>query len=111
VVHISLSDFASCLLVIPATANVIGQVAHGLCDDVVTCTVCAMRGPVYFAPAMNDAMWDNRVVRDNVRALKKYGYRFVGPVKGKLATGKRGMGRLSPVEDVVAAIEKGAKNG
>lgn len=104
--HISISDFADVMLIVPATANVIGKIAGGICDDLLTCAVCAFKGPVVLAPAMNENMWENRFVQDNVARLKKNGYYFAGPEKGALASGKEGTGRLASIDSIVKFVEK-----
>ncbi len=104
--HISLSEFADVMLIAPATANIIGKIAGGICDDLLTCAVCAFTGPVVLAPAMNDNMWKNRIVRANVEKLKEFGYHFVSPEKGELASGKEGVGRLAEIETIVQFVEK-----
>ncbi|HOK96378.1 MAG TPA: flavoprotein [Anaerohalosphaeraceae bacterium] len=109
VVH--LNEFASLILVVGATANIIGKVASGLCDDLLTCTICAARSQVIFAPAMNENMWLNPAVQKNVRFLKKNGYLFVGPEKGELASGKVGWGRMAEPATIVTFVERSARNG
>lgn len=104
--HISLSDFAKIILVCPATANIIGKIASGICDDLLTTTIFSFSGPVIFAPAMNENMWKNKIVEENVEKLKKYGYYFVGPEEGELASGKMGIGRLSDIEKIVDFVEE-----
>lgn len=104
--HISISEFADVMLVAPATANIIGKIAGGICDDLLTCAVCAFKGPVVLAPAMNENMWNNGIVRGNVEKLKKFGYHFVSPEKGELASGKEGTGRLAQIEKIVSFVEK-----
>lgn len=99
--HVSLADSASLVLIAPATACVIGKLANGICDDLLTCTVIATRAPVLMAPAMNDGMFANKVVQDNIERLKKCGVKFIGPVKGRLACGREGLGRMSEVDDIV----------
>jgi len=104
--HISLSDFASIILVCPATANIIGKVASGVCDDLLTTTIFSFTGPVIFAPAMNENMWKNKIVRENVKKLKKFGYYFIEPEEGELASGKKGIGRLADIEKIVNFVEE-----
>lgn len=104
--HVSLADEADLILVAPATADVIGKIAAGICDDILTCTVCASRAPVIFAPAMNDNMYNNPIVQDKIEYLKGKGYAFVGPVEGPLACGREGIGHLAPTEDIVKEVEK-----
>ena len=104
--HISLSNFGKILLVIPATANIIGKVASGIADDLLSSTIMAFSGKVIFAPAMNVRMWENPVVQENVAKLKRLGNVFVGPEKGKLADGTEGTGRLAEIEKIVETVEK-----
>ncbi len=101
--HVSLADSADLVLIAPATANVIGKLASGICDDLLTCTVIATKAPVLIAPAMNDSMYSNKIVSSNIERLKKTGYHFVGPVKGRLACGRVAMGRMSAVEEILEA--------
>ncbi len=101
--HVSLADKAQAVLIAPATAHIIGKLAAGLCDDLLTCTVVATRAPVLLAPAMNDGMYKHPIVQANIQTLKKIGYKFIGPQKGRLACGKTGIGRMSDVADVVRA--------
>lgn len=103
--HISLSDFGQVLLVIPATANIIGKVACGIADDLLSTTIMAFSGKVIFAPAMNVKMWENPVVQENVEKLKKLGYVFVEPETGKLADGRLGAGRLADIDKIVKTVE------
>lgn len=106
--HISLADRAHLIVVAPATANVIGKIAGGIADDVVTTTVmaAAVRVPILLAPAMNNFMWANPIVQRNVEALAALGYHFVGPGEGWLACGTKGVGRMAEVADIINAIEK-----
>lgn len=103
--HVSLAAEADLVVVAPATANVLGKVAAGVADDFLTTTILATRAPVLFAPAMNVRMWENPVVQANVARLKGFGYHFVGPESGWLACGETATGRLSPVEEILAAAE------
>ena len=104
--HIELARVADIVLIAPATANVIGKLANGLADDLLTTFVVTCRAPVFIAPAMNDEMYANEIVRDNCAKLKKHGFKFIGPVKGKLACGTLGLGHLAEVEDIIKAILK-----
>lgn len=103
--HISLQEFGEVLLVAPATANTIGKVAHGIADNLVTTAIMAAKCPVIFAPAMNDQMWCNPIVQENIAILKRHGYGFVMPEAGRLACGAEGTGRLAAEEHLLAAIE------
>jgi phosphopantothenoylcysteine decarboxylase/phosphopantothenate--cysteine ligase len=99
-VHTSLADSASLVLIAPATANIIGKLACGICDDILSCVVMATRAPVLIAPAMNDKMYTGGIVQENIAKLKRTGYKFVGPVKGRLACGYEGMGCLADAQTI-----------
>lgn len=104
--HISLVDFADIVVVAPATANIIGKIANGICDDMLSTTLCACwRKPKLLAAAMNNNMWDNPAVQKNVRTVKELGYELIGPVKGRLACGTDAVGRMSEPADILTAIE------
>jgi phosphopantothenoylcysteine decarboxylase/phosphopantothenate--cysteine ligase len=103
--HIAVSDWAEACLIAPATANVIGKIAAGIADDVLTSLVMAMRCPVAFAPAMNVKMYENPIVQANIAKLKGLGYHFVEPESGYLACGYEGTGRLAETGKLVAAVE------
>lgn len=105
--HISLVDRAELVVVAPATANIIGKIANGICDDLLSTTLCACWAkPKLLAPAMNSNMWGNPAVQRNVGTLKEMGYELIGPVKGRLACGTEGVGRMAEPEDILQAIEK-----
>jgi phosphopantothenoylcysteine decarboxylase/phosphopantothenate--cysteine ligase len=103
--HVSLAEKADLVLIAPATANIIGKLSCGICDDLLTCLVCATQAQVLVCPAMNENMYQNRIVQENIKKLKSYGYRFVEPKKGKLACGKIGLGCLAEVEDIVRQVK------
>ncbi len=104
--HISLQEFADAMLICPATANVIGKVANGIADDMLTTTIMAATYPVAFAPAMNAVMWANPAVATNIATLRRRGYRIVGPESGRLASGAEGAGRLVGLNALVSSIER-----
>jgi phosphopantothenoylcysteine decarboxylase/phosphopantothenoylcysteine decarboxylase/phosphopantothenate--cysteine ligase len=106
--HIELADRADLLLVAPATANCLGLLAHGLAPDSLSSIYLALprTTPVLIAPAMNGKMWLHPATQRNVAILKGDGCRFVGPSEGDLACGYQGPGRLSPVEEILAAIDE-----
>ncbi len=109
--HITYAKKADLILVAPATANFIGKVANGIADDMLTTTIMATKAPVLIAPAMNENMWDNKIVQENVKKLKKQGYCFVEPEYGEMACGGMGVGRLAKIESIInklAEINKGA---
>lgn len=103
--HISLAKKADLMVIVPATANVIGKIASGIADDMLTTTVMASRSPVMFAPAMNTGMYRNPIVQENIRKLKALGYPFIEPVCGMLACGDEGEGKLADVDTIVKSIE------
>jgi phosphopantothenoylcysteine decarboxylase/phosphopantothenate--cysteine ligase len=104
--HIELAAKADLIIVAPATANIIGKVASGIADDLLTTIIMATRAPVLFAPAMNTKMYENPIVQDNIQKLKRLNYLFVGPEEGELACGEEGKGRLSEPESILdAAID------
>lgn len=100
--HISLADRADLLVVAPATANLIGKVAGGLADDLLTTTIMATKAPVLFAPAMNVNMWENPIYQRNQQTLAELGYHFLAPVRGELACGWEGEGKLPAPERILA---------
>lgn len=104
--HISLSALADILLIAPATANIIGKIAQGIADDILTTTVMAVRAPVVMAPAMNECMYQNPLVQQNISKLKSLSYRFIGPEEGRLASGSKGKGRMSEPEIIVDFLKK-----
>jgi phosphopantothenoylcysteine decarboxylase/phosphopantothenate--cysteine ligase len=104
--HVSLAEKANLVLIAPATANIIGKLSHGIYDDLLTCVVCATKAPVLICPAMNDNMYNNLVVQENIHRLTSLGFKFVEPKIGKLASGKTGIGCLAEVEKIIAEVEK-----
>ncbi len=104
--HIALAKKADLMLIAPATANVIGKIAHGIADDMLTTTVMAAKCPVVIAPAMNTAMYENEIVQENIAYLKSKGYLFIEPVAGMLACGDVGSGKLASPDEIVAFVEK-----
>ena len=103
--HIQLADEADLLLIAPATANVLAALAHGFANDALTAIALATRAPLLIAPAMNGKMWQHQATVRNVETLKGWGASFVEPAEGLLACGYEGVGRLAPVEEIVAAAE------
>ncbi|MFC1621560.1 flavoprotein [Candidatus Omnitrophota bacterium] len=106
VAHVSLAEKADLVLVAPATANILGKVASGICDDMLTCIICATKSPVLFAPAMNEAMYKNKIIQANIQKLKKSGYHFTGPIKGSLACGSEGLGHIQDIEVIMKEAKK-----
>lgn len=103
--HISLAQNADIVLIAPATANIIGKIANGIGDDMLSTTVLAViNKPVFIAPAMNTNMWENPIVQENIIKLKKYGYQFIEPKESLLACGTTGIGALADVNKIVGAV-------
>lgn len=106
--HVALGREADLMLVTPATASVLGRLAHGISDDCVTLTGLAMRGPLLVAPAMDAGMWANAATQANVRTLQERGITFLGPLEGRLASGEIGAGRLMEPLAIVDHIKAAA---
>lgn len=106
-VHTTLADLADLILIAPATADIIGRIAHGLADDLLTCVVMASQATVLFVPAMNVHMYQNPTVQENVTKLKRLKrYHFVGPVTGHLTCGYEEIGHVASVEMILKAVEQ-----
>ncbi len=104
--HINLAEQADIVIVAPATANIIAKVAAGVCDDLLSTTLCACWDkPVLFAPAMNNKMWTNPIVQKNVETIKEMKFELIGPETGRLACGTKAMGRMAEPEDIIKQIE------
>lgn len=103
--HIAVADCADLFLVVPATANILGKVCHGIADDFLSTTIMATKAPVLFAPAMNVNMFENPVTQSNIQRLKELGYHFVEPGTGFLACGYEGKGRLAEQDDILDTAE------
>ena len=106
--HISLADWADMVLIAPATYNIVGKVANGIADDMLTTIISAVsiRKPVFFALAMNVNMYENPILKENIDKLKSYGYRFIEVEEGLLACNYVAKGRMTEPEDIVAEIER-----
>lgn len=102
--HISLAKEADLLAVLPATANTIGKMAHGIADNLLTSVCLATRAPILIAPAMNTNMYTHAATQENMRILKQRGVHFVSPAEGRLACGDSGIGKLAEVDDIVNEI-------
>ena len=102
--HVSIAKKADVVMIAPASANVIGKIANGLADDMLTTTVMACRCQKLFAPAMNTAMYENPIVQDNIRKLKHYGYEVITPASGYLACGDTGAGKMPEPETLLEYI-------
>ena len=99
--HIELAEWAEAMLIAPATANIIGKAKTGIADDLLSSTILSVTCPVIFGPAMNERMYENTVVQENIEALKQRGYFFVGPDEGFLAEGYEGKGRLAETKEII----------
>ena len=97
--HIALTE-ADIFVIAPASANTIGKIANGICDNLLLSTVCAFSKPILIAPAMNENMWNNPFVQENMSKLKKHGYHIVEPETGFLACGTNGVGRMKEPEEI-----------
>lgn len=103
--HINLADQANLLVIAPATANIIGKIASGIADDLLTTVLMATRAQVLIAPSMNIHMYENPILQENIRKLKRLGYHLMEPVEGFLACGYEGKGRLPEPQDIVEEIQ------
>jgi phosphopantothenoylcysteine decarboxylase/phosphopantothenate--cysteine ligase len=102
--HIDMAGDADLFLIAPATANIIGKLAHGLADDLLTCIALATKAPVVIVPAMNAQMYQNPIVQENCQKLKKNGAQFVEPVEGKLACGAIGQGHIADETAIMKTV-------
>ena len=103
--HISLAKKADLFLIVPATANIIGKVANGIADDMLSTTIMATKSTVVFAPAMNDGMFENPIVQNNLEKLKSYGYKIIEPTIGHLACGYIAKGKLPKNEEIIDYVK------
>lgn len=106
IAHIDLADWADIVLIAPATANIIGKVANGIADDMISTTILATEAPVWFAPAMNVHMYAHPAVQKNMNTLLSFGYQFIEPGEGYLACGYVGKGRLEEPETIVNYLQQ-----
>ncbi|MBN1806943.1 MAG: phosphopantothenoylcysteine decarboxylase [Sedimentisphaerales bacterium] len=109
--HIALVEWADIIIVAPATANIIGKIANGICDDLLSTILCAAwrlirSKAALLAAAMNNNMWNNPAVQRNITTVKQMGFQIIGPAEGRLACGTEGIGRMSEPQDILKAIEK-----
>ncbi|MEJ2648504.1 MAG: flavoprotein [Sedimentisphaerales bacterium] len=109
--HIALADWTDIVVVAPASANIIAKIANGICDDLLSTTLCACwtlasQGRALLAPAMNNRMWENPTVQKNIETVKDMGFHLTGPTEGRLACGTRGLGRMSEPAEILEAIHK-----
>lgn len=106
VAHISLTDKADAMLIAPASANIIGKIASGIADDMLSTTVMACAKPVIIAPAMNTKMYTNPILQDNLEKLRSFGYEIIEPATGHLACGTTGAGKMPSEEVLIAHLER-----
>ncbi|OPY12708.1 MAG: Coenzyme A biosynthesis bifunctional protein CoaBC [Syntrophus sp. PtaB.Bin001] len=105
IAHISLSDFSDIIVIVPATANIIGKIASGIADDILTTTIMATKSPVLICPAMNVNMFENAIVRENINKLADHGFYILEPGSGELACGTIGKGRLPELAVIMEKIK------
>lgn len=103
--HISLARKADLFLIVPATANIIGKIANGIADDMLSTTIMATNAPVIFAPAMNNGMYDNPIVQNNLEKLRSYGFKIIEPSFGHLACGYVDKGKLPKNEEIIDYVK------
>ena len=104
--HINLADSADLFVIAPATANIIGKIANGIADDLLTTVIMATQAPVLIAPAMNIHMYENPILQENLRKLGRVGYHILEPAEGFLACGYEGKGRLPDPEKIADEVER-----
>lgn len=104
--HVSIAKKADVVMIAPASANVIGKLAHGIADDMLTTTIMACKCKKFISPAMNTNMFENPVVQDNLKILEHYGYEVIAPANGYLACGDTGAGKMPEPETLFAYIER-----
>ncbi len=107
--HIRLAEEADIVLVAPATAAMIGKLAHGIADNLLVCIALATKAKLLIAPAMNTQMYQNKIVQENCARLKSAGAHFIAPIRGKLACGTTGEGHIADVETIVGAVARAAQ--
>ena len=105
VMHIALAQKADLVLVAPCSANMIGKLANGIGDDMLSTTLIATKAPIVIAPAMNDNMYSNLIVQDNIEKIKRFGYKFIEPATGNLACGYVGKWKLAKKETILECLE------
>lgn len=104
--HIEYGQNTDLLIIVPATANIIGKIANGIADDMLTSTIIASTSKILIIPSMNTHMYENKIVQDNIKKLKDYGYLFIEPTEGMLACGYEGKGKLPDTKTLVDEINK-----
>jgi phosphopantothenoylcysteine decarboxylase/phosphopantothenate--cysteine ligase len=104
--HVALAQKADLIVIAPATANIIAKLAAGICDDFLSCTVCASKANVLIAPAMNENMYNHKITQSNIAKLKSCNYKFISPRKGLLACGAVGVGCLAETAEIIKEVKK-----
>ena len=102
--HIALSRWADVILVAPTTANTISKLSHGASEDLASTVILASNKQVFLVPAMNVRMWEHQSTKDNIKTLKRYGYKFIGPIIGDMACGEYGEGKMTEPKDIFEKI-------
>lgn len=108
--HISLAEWADIMLIAPATYNIVGKVANGIADDMLSTVISACAKPIFFALAMNNNMYDNPLLKENIDKLKRYGYNFIESDEGFLACNVNAKGRMKEPEEIIKIIEEYIEN-
>ena len=108
--HISLSRWADVIIVVPATANTISKLSQGSSQDLASTVILASNKQIFLAPAMNVRMWEHQSTKDNIKTLKSYGYKFIGPIIGDMACGEYGEGKMSDPIDIFNEIKSFLSN-
>jgi phosphopantothenoylcysteine decarboxylase/phosphopantothenate--cysteine ligase len=104
--HISLARWADLIVIAPATANIIGKLANGIADDLLSTVCMAFKGNIAIAPAMNEAMWESKAVQKNIAELKSWGWYIPGPAEGDQACGETGWGRMIEPSEIISHVER-----
>jgi len=104
--HINLSKWADFMIIAPATYNIIGKISNGIADDLLTSTVAAYKNKIFICPAMNDGMWNNPILKNNIEKLKSLGFIFIGPEKGRLACGDDAEGRMTEPDEIIKYVNE-----
>ncbi|MBL7071499.1 MAG: hypothetical protein ISS26_04960 [Candidatus Omnitrophica bacterium] len=109
VCHVSLAEWADVILIAPASADIIAELAQGSADCALSAAVLSAKSAVVIAPAMNDRMYNHKATQENIARLKRFGYKFVGPKRGHLACGYAGTGHIADLKDIIQAVKKSLK--
>jgi phosphopantothenoylcysteine decarboxylase/phosphopantothenate--cysteine ligase len=104
--HINLSSWADKMIIVPATANMLGKLRAGLCDDIVSLTALSIKNEILICPAMHENMYKNEATQENIKILRKRGYKFSGPIRGKLLDNKTAMGHLQKIDEIHKVLKK-----